>query len=71
LAITTPRVQEFAGGSDAAFAHARQLAAAVARGERSETDFLSKCPGIPTSDLVLRDFCTFTAEQRRLVQLGA
>jgi len=62
------RVQELAGVSDAAFVRARQVAAAVARGERSEADFLRACPGIPTSDLVRRDFCTFSTDQQRLVQ---
>ncbi len=62
------RVQELAGVNDAAFARARRIAAAVARRERAEADFLRECPGIPTSDLARRDFCTFSAEQQRLVQ---
>jgi hypothetical protein len=62
------RVQELASVSDAAFARARELAGAVARGERSEADFLRECPGIPTSDLARRDFCTFSEQQQRLVQ---
>ena len=62
------RVQELASVSDGGFARARRIAAAVARGVQSEADFLRLCPGIPTSDLVRRDFCTFSTEQQRLVQ---
>jgi hypothetical protein len=62
------RVQELAGVNDAAFVRARQVAAAVARKELSEADFLEQCPGIPTSDLARRDFCTFSTAQQRLVQ---
>ncbi len=73
------RVMEFAAETDGRFAAARAVAAEIARlksagpQKRAELHaarrrFHSDFPGIPTPEVVLRDFLSFSESQRSLVQ---
>jgi hypothetical protein len=65
------RVMELAFESDESFAAARTLAEACATedppGENNRL-FATRHPRIPTPDIAIRDYGTFTVEQRSLVQ---
>lgn len=62
------RVMELMPFDDARFAEARHLAPAATRDPEQRAAFLTRFPTIPTPEIVLRDFASFTASQQARVQ---